>query len=324
MQQVLKKTKPTFSSASNSLYYSFTKLDLLNKKEVMLYNKLGSPKPFDVTLRDGLQSLSKENQKLYTLEKKKEIYEKINLIYRPKSIEFGSIVSKNILPIFSDTLELFNYIDNNEIKYSTKNYILIPSKEKLLEVINIPNLNNFSFITSVSDVFQKKNTKKSLYDNDNELNCMIDLLKKSQKKNNFNVKLYVSCINECPINGKINNNIIINRILKLNELNVNDICLSDTCGTLDLNDFEYIVDMCFSKGVLFSKLSLHLHVKTTREDIVEQIFFAALNRGIVNFDVSFLNTGGCSVTMNKDKIAPNLSYELYYKFLTKYIQNNSQ
>ena len=76
MQQVLKKTKPTFSSASNSLYYSFTKLDLLNKKEVMLYNKLGSPKPFDVTLRDGLQSLSKENQKLYTLEKKKKFMKK--------------------------------------------------------------------------------------------------------------------------------------------------------------------------------------------------------------------------------------------------------
>jgi isopropylmalate/homocitrate/citramalate synthase len=333
MQQLAKKIAYNILNVNDGLYNPFIKLGLLSKKEFMLYNKLGCPKPFDVTLRDGLQSLSKEQQQIYTLEKKKKLYEKINLIYQPKSIEFGSIVSKNILPIFSDTLELFNYIENNDYNSdndnkdnngcSTKNYILIPSREKLLKVINIPNLNNFSFITSVSDVFQKKNTKKSLYDNDNELNCMIDLLDNSQKKNNFNIKLYVSCINECPISGKIHNDIIVGRILKLNELNVNDICLSDTCGTLDVVDFEYIVDMCYIKGVPFSKLSLHLHVSANRENIVEQIFFAALNRGIINFDVSLLDTGGCSVTMNKEKIAPNLSYDLYYKFLKKYIQNNT-
>jgi isopropylmalate/homocitrate/citramalate synthase len=124
-----------------------------------IYNQLGSPKPFDVTLRDGLQSLSKEEQKIYTLEKKKELYEKINLIYHPKNIEIGSIVSPRVLPIFSDTLELFNDIENSyDKKHSSKNYILIPTKDKLLEVIDIPHLNNFSFITSVSDVFQKKNT----------------------------------------------------------------------------------------------------------------------------------------------------------------------
>jgi isopropylmalate/homocitrate/citramalate synthase len=284
-----------------------------------VYNQLGRPLPFDVTLRDGLQSLSKEEQSMYTLEKKKEIYEKINLTYQPKNIEIGSIVSERVLPIFLDTLELFSYVENvYNKKYSIKNYILVPNKDKLLEVINVPSLNNFSFITSVSDVFQKKNTKKSLDENDNELNLMINLLNNSQKVI-FNIKLYVSCINECPISGKIDNDIIIKRILKLNKTNINNICLSDTCGTLEVADFKYIVDNCNSNGVPFSKLSLHLHVKPHREHVAEEIFFAALDRGIVNFDVSLLNTGGCSVTMSKENIAPNLSYEQYYTFLKNYI-----
>ena len=149
---------------------------------------------------------------------------------------------------------------------------------------------------------------------------MINLLETSHQ-NNFNVKLYVSCINECPISGKINNDIIIKRILKLNKININNICLSDTCGTLEVDDFKYIVDNCNNSGVPFFKFSLHLHVKPHREHVVEEIFFAALDRKIVNFDVSLLNTGGCSVTMSKENIAPNLSYDQYYRFLKNYIYN---
>ena len=68
-----------------------------------------------------------------------------------------------------------------------------------------------------------------------------------------------------------------------------------------------------------SNISLHLHVKPGMEDIIEQIIHKAFDYKIVNFDVSMLETGGCSVTMKKDKLASNLSYELYYKALCKYI-----
>ena len=134
------------------------------------------------------------------------------------------------------------------------------------------------------------------------------------------IKLYVSCINECPISGKIDNDFIVNKLLTINKMNVDNICLSDTCGTLDLEDFEYIVDTCKSFGLPYNKLSLHLHVKNGREDIVEKIIHKALDRRIIDFDVSLLETGGCSVTMNKNQIAPNLSYDLYYKSLVNYIE----
>jgi hypothetical protein len=66
-------------------------------------------------------------------------------------------------------------------------------------------------------------------------------------------------------------------------------------------------------------ISLHLHIKPDREDIIEKIIHKALDYKIASFDVSMLEIGGCSVTMTKDKLAPNLSYELYYKALCNYI-----
>ena len=141
---------------------------------------------------------------------------------------------------------------------------------------------------------------------------------KYRKRKPF-VKLYVSCINECPIEGKIDIHFIVNRILKLNSMNVDSICLSDTCGTLNVDDFEYIVDTCAFFGFPLSKFSLHLHVKREREKEVERIIHKALDRKIINFDVSYLETGGCSVTMDKKNLVSNLSYDLYYKTLCNYI-----
>ena len=45
----------------------------------------------------------------------------------------------------------------------------------------------------------------------------------------------------------------------------------------------------------------------------------AIDYGIEEFDVSYLTTGGCSVTMDKNKLAPNMSYEQFYKYITNYL-----
>jgi hypothetical protein len=131
------------------------------------------------------------------------------------------------------------------------------------------------------------------------------------------VKLYVSCINECPINGKIQNDFIINRLLLLNKMKVDNICLIDTCGTLNVTDFEYIVDNCNENGLPFKKMSLQLNIKKNRIREIEKIIHRALDRRIINFDVA-----DSEIITNNKKIINlyNLSYEFYYKSLVKYIK----
>lgn len=313
---------------------SFTQWYTSNTLWEKIYNDLGCPTPFDVSLRDGLQSLSNDQMKLFTIENKKELYSQIVLNYQPKSIEIGSIVSNKILPVFDDTIDFFNYVNNKEytinsglyLKKPLENYILIPNYKKLYKVIRNPHVNYFSFITSVSNSFQKKNVNLSLVESDRDILNMINLLNLSTDRYQDSViKLYVSCINECPIEGKIDNDFIVNRLLNLNNLssNIHKICLSDTCGTLNSEDFEYIVDTCNFFGIPFNKFSLHLHVNKNKEKNVEEIVHKALDRKIIDFDVSLLESGGCSVTMNKENMMPNLTYDLYYKYLMNYIVNKS-
>lgn len=294
------------------------------------YYFLGEPTPFDVTLRDGLQTLSIEEQKKYTFKEKINLYHRITFNYSPKNIEIGSIVSEKVLPVFKDSINLFQniksyetYIDDLSPGLRHKPFMLIPNSKQLKKVINYTEMNHFSFITSVSERFQLKNTKQTLDESYSDIYEMMYSFEENRYRQKLPfVKLYVSCINECPIEGKIDNDFIVNKLLMINKMNVDNICLSDTCGTLDVDDFEYIIDTCNFFGLPYNKLSLHLHVKKGREDIVEKIIHKALDKRIIDFDVSLLETGGCSVTMNKNQIAPNLSYDLYYKSLVNYIEKN--
>lgn len=292
-------------------------------------DKLSKVSPFDVTLRDGLQGLTVEQQNKMTSYEKINLYYYIKNKYEPINMEIGSIVSNKILPIFEDSSIIYNHIENN---YHETN-ILNPNEQRINNFILISNenqfllnknkfigLNSFSFIASVSESFQQKNTKMSLSSCFKEINNMMRYLDDLPEKHT--TKLYISCINECPIEGKIDNDIIIDKILKYQELKPDILCLSDTCGSLTVNDLKYILtklDIISPSRYNLKNISLHLHVKPGRETEVEQIIHTALDFGITSFDVSALETGGCSVTMDKSELAPNLSYELYYKSLVTYL-----
>jgi hypothetical protein len=237
-------------------------------------------------------------------------------------MEIGSIVSSKVLPIFKNSDSFYNYIEYcqlNPDEPKINNFILIPNETQFNNINKFIGLNCFSFITSVSESFQMKNTKMTLDTTFQQINNMMRVLDDKPEKST--VKLYVSCINECPIEGKIDNNVIIEKIQKYQKLKPDILCLSDTCGTLTSEDLNYIILNLQRDGIKndYSNLSLHLHVKPGREDEVEQIIHTALDFGINSFDVSALKSGGCSVTMNESDLAPNLSYELYYKSLFTYL-----
>jgi hypothetical protein len=135
------------------------------------------------------------------------------------------------------------------------------------------------------------------------------------------IKIYVSCINNCPIEGEIKISRIIIALIKINKLNPNKICLSDTCGNLKSEDFTSIINHCKMGEIDITKFSLHLHIHPDREKEAEKIFHEALDNGINEFDVSDVNNGGCSVTMDKSDLTPNMNYEQYYRFLTNYLES---
>jgi len=288
-----------------------------------IYNNLGSPKPFDITLKNYFQKYNVNSNIFYY--KQLELYHKICLKYRPASIEIYHTLTDNLLPNYieehQDNLQIELLELNGILNKKVNKFIFIPNKQylnKIMYFLDNKKLNNISFETSISEGLYNHNTLKTLINLDQELYEMMYMLNENINIKKFPfIKLYVSCINECPINGKINNDFIINRLLQLNKMKIDNICLSDTCGTLNITDFEYIVDNCNENGLPFKKLSLQLNIKKNRIKEIEKIIHSALDRRIINFDVADSEI----ITINKNSTNQNnLSYEFYYKSLVKYIE----
>jgi hydroxymethylglutaryl-CoA lyase len=304
----------------------------MDKNKIKIICNKINPILFDVSLRDGLQGLSKFEQSLVTLESKEKIYNSICFSHKPTNIEIGSVVNPKILPVMSNSLELFRVVSikNNKINKNTNYfpnlYMLVPNK-KGYDIAIKNGITNFSFLTSVSESFQKKNINKTIQETKKELSGII---KEMNKIYNFylpselNTKLYISCVNECPIEGKISNDVVVNEIIYYSKnMKMNELCLSDTCGTLLFEDYKYIIDKCFELGIDAEKISLHLHTSENIDNIRDIVHYS-LDKNIKKFDVSLIESGGCSVTMDKSKLKPNMSYELLYKFFDEYIHEKEE
>lgn len=281
---------------------------------------------FDVSLRDGIQSA--KNAEKYTTENKKRILDKIIRERKPDAIEVGSYVSPKIMPIMEDTEKLLEY-GLNQAKYTGIHqnfYVLVPNAKQMTRVVRSPVINkhihkqyasiNFSFITSISESFQKKNTNMSLEQTKLELGLMTRWLSHFWPMSM--TKLYVSCINECPIEGPLNNAKVVTEIMEYNCLcDFDEICLSDTKGSLAPKDLDSILrGLSIIPYLPPGKLSLHLH-GTANEERVRELLKVADKRGITQFDVSTIEEGGCSVTMGKNGTKPNLTYETVTEAINK-------
>jgi len=282
------------------------------------------PLLFDVSLRDGIQGA---NPLDYPTNKKINILKSIFQHHSPAKIEIGSFVSPKVLPIMSDTATIFQEmpaIFENKGK-TAEIYVLVPNKTGLMRAIDC-GFTNFSFITSVSNAFQMKNTGKNLIHKKHELQEMMRHVAKMSKPSK--TKLYISCVNECPLYGVIDRDLIVHEILSSygrssQDYEYNEICISDTMGTLKCHDFEYIVNGLLRFGIPKTRISMHLHINSGNALEAKRILLACFRSGIYQFDVSTLSEGGCSVTMEANQLKPNMSYEFVQSAFEEYTDSIS-
>jgi len=293
---------------------------------------------FDVSMRDGLQSLSK----VYTLPEKKIILNKIMKQYQPHALEIGSLVSSKLLPQMNNSYDLYNYantiynenwiynyysskskrnimcdttIENNIENYCDF-YLLVPPSKKYLDMAKKLNIRNVSFITSVSEKFQQKNIKQSIKETKENIK---EVLK--NPKTFDNVKLYVSCITNCPISGIQDNEYIINELYEYLHIDgINEVCISDTCGDMRYSNFKHIIDyLSIEMNYNLEKISLHLHINANDDkknsSNIDDIIEYAIKNNIYKFDVTSMeNIGGCSIVINnKKELYGNLTYDRLYQ-----------
>jgi hypothetical protein len=299
------------------------------------YINLGKPRLFDITLKDGLQSLSLEEQYQFNTNKKKEILGNIIKKENPFAIEIGALASPKVLPIMKDVLPFYNYAYNYYNK--TENikpyfFIYLYNEKQFDTLLGINMFNNISLSTSLTDSFQYYSTRQYLSQKKKELyNIVYNLDLQCYNREIVTIpypqiKLYINCFNSCPFDGKLNNDYVVDEICKYYTYIKPDVlCLKDTCGNISEADFEYIIDKCIQNGINSSKIALHLHVLNNNEQNTMNLINKAFDKKITMFDISSMKTDSYiknTIYMSNINYPTNLTYELFYKTLVNNIKNN--
>ena len=283
--------------------------NIINTK---IYPKISK---FDVTMSDGLKSIPK----IYTLDDKKIILKKIMNVYKPNSLEIGSIISPKIVPQMQQSYELYNYANKlyNKKTNVCDFYLSVPPTKYYLNIAKKLNIRNISLNTSVSEDFHKKSNNQST-----SLRETKNIIKEFVKKpNNFDkVKLYVSCITNCPIKGRQENDHIINELYEYLHIDgISEVCLTDTCSNIRYNEFKHIIDyLNIEMNYKLEKLSVHLHINHNENKYytMDNIIEYAINNNINKFDLtSFENIyfGNSIIKVDLKNFNNNLTYDRLYE-----------
>lgn len=250
-----------------------------------------SLKFFDVSIRDGLQRMDN----IYSLGQKQMILRNIIYNFKPESMEIGSIVPlNNNIPQMKDSVKLYNYAKS--IGGSDFYLWTFPDK-KCIKKAKKNNIQNISFVTSASSLYQSHNFNQ---DSDTTHENIERIL--TDQHNFRKVKLYVSCVNKCPISNEyVKNEKIADEVFRYSKFSdIKEICLSDTTGTLNYDDFQSIMDDILLK-MGPGRIGLHLHNTKMHQPEIDSIIMAAIYRGIYRFDISSTRgVGGWTYDSNEN------------------------
>lgn len=230
----------------------------------------------EVGPRDGLQ-----NEKEWIPTEDKIAW--INMLSNTgvKEIEYSSFVNPKMIPALKDAREVGKKIKRNpNVIYSA----LIPNR-KGLEFALEAGIDGASVFMSASELHNEKNINKSIAATYPILREVIQEAKASGKQ----VTGYVSTVFDCPYQGKITPEQVLEVCYKLVDAGCDTLSLGDTIGSAVPTDVEKLLELLMN---YFPKDKLILHFHDTRGMAIANIM-TALHYGVYRFDSTVGGLGGC-------------------------------
>jgi hydroxymethylglutaryl-CoA lyase len=221
------------------------------------------------------------------------------------TIDFGSFVSPKHIPQMSDTEEVLKLLDLNNT--NTKLLVIVANKRGAEQAIMHKEINYIGFPFSISEIFQKKNTNKSISESLELVNELLAMTKKSGKE----LVVYLSMAFGNPYGEEWNIDIVMKWVNKLNDIGVKNIALSDTIGVSNKESISQLFGRLTNEFPQI-EFGAHLHsrIETWREKVM-----AAYDAGCTKFDSAIRGLGGCP--MAKDELVGNLPTEKVITYMTE-------
>tara|TARA_Y100000022_G_scaffold174799_1_gene163082 strand:- start:1380 stop:2234 length:855 start_codon:yes stop_codon:yes gene_type:complete len=231
---------------------------------------------FEVGPRDGLQNIKNEipiNRKI----------ELINILSTTgiEKIECGSFVSAKWVPQMRGTDEIFQKI----LRKGGVKYTALTPNLKGFESALQAKVDEVAVFAAASETFSQKNVNCSI---EESLARFQDIFKKASEIK-LPVRGYVSCIVECPYEGKVSPKSVLKVASQLLEMGCYEVSLGDTIGKGTPKTTEELLKVLCSE-LNQKKLAGHFH--DTSDTAIRNVEIG-LKYGISTFDSAIGGLGGC-------------------------------
>ncbi|PID67474.1 MAG: hydroxymethylglutaryl-CoA lyase [Flavobacteriia bacterium] len=213
------------------------------------------------------------------------------------TLDFGSFVSPKAIPQMRDTAEVLNQLDLSQT--NTKLLAIVANERGTRDAVQFDAIDYLGYPFSVSEIFQMRNTGKTIEESVVLLDTIINLAHKHGKA----VVTYLSMGFGNPYGERWNVELVSEWVERLNQMGVEILSLSDTIGSATPEDISYI----FSQVIpAFPQIEFGAHLHTHPKDWFAKVD-AAYQSGCHRFDGAIKGFGGCP--MAKDDLTGNMPTE---------------
>ncbi|RRQ49096.1 hydroxymethylglutaryl-CoA lyase [Maribacter algicola] len=220
------------------------------------------------------------------------------------TLDFGSFVSPKAIPQMVDTAEVLSKLDLSRTK--SKLLAIIANVRGAEDAVKHAEIDYLGFPFSISENFQMRNTHKTIDESVETLQEIFNIADAANKE----VVTYISMGFGNPYGDPWNVEIVGEWTEKLASMGARILSLSDTVGTSDPENIEYLFSNLIPKYPLI-EFGAHLHTTPTKwHEKVD----AAYKAGCRRFDGAIQGFGGCP--MAKDELTGNMPTEKLLSYLT--------
>ena len=220
------------------------------------------------------------------------------------TIDFGSFVSPKAIPQMADTAEVLSQLDLS--KTQSKLLAIIANIRGAQDASVHPEIDYLGYPFSISENFQMRNTHKTIKESVVTLEEILEIANTSNKE----VVVYISMGFGNPYGDPWNVDIVGEWTQKLDRMGVKILSLSDTVGTSDPENIEYLFKNLIPQ---YPHIEFGAHLHTTPTSWHEKVD-AAYMAGCRRFDGAIQGFGGCP--MAKDELTGNMPTEKLLSYFT--------
>ncbi|AEV31707.1 isopropylmalate/homocitrate/citramalate synthase [Owenweeksia hongkongensis DSM 17368] len=218
------------------------------------------------------------------------------------TIDFGSFVSPKAIPQLKDTVDVLNGLELD--KTTSKLLAIVANQRGAEEAVQFDEITYLGYPFSISEVFQKRNTNKSIAESEALVGELINICAKQNKE----LVVYISMGFGNPYDEPWNVEIVEKWSRRLAEMGVRILSLSDTIGTSNPESISYL----FSNLIpALPEVEFGAHLHTTPESWHEKVK-SAYDNGCRRFDGAIKGFGGCP--MAADDLVGNMPMEKLLSF----------